>query len=213
MKNLSVLFLMMLVIFTSFGQEAKFITIKKWKNGKVVSAKSFPIVKKYEVTKVKYVPVVKVVKKVVEVPVKVIVRDTVKIADNRKVDSLSTILSGYQLINTKIDVIKLKDDLGTVTIKDEVSGNQILNRNFTYIINPKTVKEFVDNTPPPTRAFYMGPTASTNFIDEFNTLGVGFALRGKKDNSIIQLNVGHTMRTRVAVPSVYLGVGLLLRVK
>lgn len=213
MKNLSVLFLMMFVTLTSFGQEAKFITVKKWKNGKVVSVKSFPIVKKYEVTKIKYVPVVKLVNKVVEVPVKVVVRDTVKIADNRKVDSLSTILSGYQLINTKIDVIKLKDGLGTVTIKDEVSGNQLVKRDFTYDIKPKTVKEFIDKTPPPTMGFYMGPTASTNFIDEFNTLGVAFALKTKNDNSIIQLNVGHTMRTRVAVPSVYLGVGYLLRVR
>jgi len=204
---------MMLVTLTSFGQEAKFITVKRWKNGKVVSVKSFPIVKKYEVTKVEYVRVVKTVSKIVEVPVKVILRDTVKIVDNKKIDSLTSVLSNYQLVNTKIDVIKLKDGLGTVTIKDEVSGNQLVNRNFTYDIKPKTVKEFVDNTPPPTMAFYMGPTASTNFIDEFNTLGVGFALKNKKDNSIIQLNVGHTMRTRVAVPSIYLGVGLLLRVK
>ena len=213
MKKLIVLFLMMSVIFTSFGQEANFITVKRWKNGKVVSVKSFPIVKKYEVTKIKYVPVVKTVSKIVEVPVKVVVRDTIKVVDNKKIDSLTSVLSNYQLINTKIDEIKLKDNLGTVTIKDEVSGGQILNRKFTYVINPRTVKEFVDNTPPPTRAFYMGPTASTNFIDEFNTLGVAFALRDKKDNSIIQLNVGHTMRTRVAVPSVYLGLGLLLRVK
>ena len=212
MKKLIVLFLMMLVTLTSFGQEIKYKTIKQWKGGKVVSSKTI-ITKKYEVTKVKYVPVVKTVSKIVEVPVKVIVRDTIKIADNRKIDSLTSVLVGYQLINTKVDVIKLKDGLGTVTIKDEVSGNQLVNRSFTYDIKPKTVKEFIDKTPPPTMQFYMGPTASTNFIDEFNTLGVGFALRTKNDNSLIQLNVGHTMRTRVAVPSVYLGVGLLLRVR
>jgi hypothetical protein len=213
MKNLSVLFLMMLATFTSFGQEIKYKTIKQWKGGKVVSSKTI-ITKRYEVVKIKYVPVKQKSKPIiVEVPVKVVVRDTVKIADNRKIDSLSTILSGYQLINTKIDVIKLKDGLGTVTIKDEVSGNQLVKRDFSYDIKPKTVKEFIDKTPPPTNGFYMGPTASTNFIDEFNTLGVAFALKTKNDNSIIQLNVGHTMRTRVAVPSVYLGIGYLLRVR
>jgi hypothetical protein len=203
----------MLATFTSFGQEIKYKTIKQWKGGKVVSSKTI-ITKRYEVVKIKYVPVKQKSKPIiVEVPVKVVVRDTVKIADNRKIDSLSTILSGYQLINTKIDVIKLKDGLGTVTIKDEVSGNQLVKRDFSYDIKPKTVKEFIDKTPPPTNGFYMGPTASTNFIDEFNTLGVAFALKTKNDNSIIQLNVGHTMRTRVAVPSVYLGIGYLLRVR
>ena len=71
MKNLITLCLVILT-FVSYSQTPKFITVKRWKNGVLVSTKSYPLVNKIEVTKVKYVPVkTKSKPKVVEVKVPV----------------------------------------------------------------------------------------------------------------------------------------------
>lgn len=214
MKNLLTLCLVVLT-FVSYSQTPKFITVKRWKNGVLIATKTYPLVTKYEVTKVKYVPVkTKSKPKVIEIKVPVEVEKLV--VDNRKVDSLNAVINNmsndYAKVSTQKGTYTLEKNQGVVTVEEKVSNNQIIDRTFSANVKPQVKEKIVEVYRPKETQWYMGPTFTSNLISPFQSLGLAVQRKGKEDN-IIQLSVGGTIRNGYMEPRAIFGLGWLLKLK
>jgi hypothetical protein len=218
MKNLITLCLM-LVTFITLSQTPKFITVKQWKNGVLVSTKSYPLVNKIEVTQVKYVPVRKKSKpKVVEVKVPVQVEKLV--VDNRKVDSLNTIINNMSNDFAKVTIQKgtytLEKNQGTVVVEEKVSNNQIIGRTFSADVKPQVKEKIVEIYRPKTVQWFMGPSITTRVSDPLSqplqSINLSLLRKGLGDN-MLQLSIGGTIREGYMEPKPIIGFGYLLKIK
>jgi hypothetical protein len=214
MKNLLTLCLMILT-FVSYSQTPKYITVKQWKNGVLVSTKSYPLVNKVEVTKVKYVPVkskpkVKVVKLVDTLQVEKLV------VDNRKVDSLNAVINGmsneFAKVNTQKGTYTLEKNQGTVVVEEKVSNNQIIGRTFSADVKPQVKERTVEVYRPKTVQWYMGPHITTNFTQPVQSFGISVVRKNLNDN-LIQLQIGGNVHEGAMRPYPYVGIGGLLKIK
>ena len=214
MKNLLTLCLMVLT-FVSYSQTPKFITVKQWKNGVLVSTKSYPLVNKVEVTKVKYVPVkskpkVKVVKLVDTLQVEKLV------VDNRKVDSLNSIINDFAKVTIQKGTYTLEKNQGTVVVEEKVSNNQIIGRTFSADIKPQVKERIVEVYRPKTVQWFMGPSVTTRVSDPLSqplqSINISLLRKGLGDN-MIQLSFGGTIREGYMEPKPIIGFGYLLKIK
>lgn len=214
MKNLLTLCLMILT-FVSYSQTPKYITVKQWKNGVLVSTKSYPLVNKVEVTQVKYVPVkTKSKPKVVQVKVPVEVEKLV--VDNRKVDSLNAIINNmnneFSKVTTQKGTYTLDKNQGTVVVEEKVSANQIVSRNFSSDIKPQVKEKIVEVYRPKEVQWYMGPNITTNFTQPFQSFGISVVRKNLNDN-LIQFQIGGNVHEGGMRPYPYVGIGGLLKIK
>ena len=214
MKNLLTLCLMVLT-FVSYSQSPKYIIVKRWRNGQLIATKTYPIVRKYEVTKVKYVPVkTKSKPKVVEVKVPVLVEKIV--FDNRKIDSLNMVVANLNIEFSKISSHKgsyvLNNNQGVIVVEEKVSNNQIIDRSFSADIKPQYKDKIVEVERPIATEWFMGPTVTTNLVTPFQSFGLAVQRKGKSEN-ILQLSVGGTIRDRFMEPRAIFGLGYLLKLK
>ena len=218
MKNLITLCLM-LISLTVLSQTPKYIIVKQWKNGKIVSTKSYPLVNKVEVTQVKYVPVKQKVKpKVVEVKVPVQVEKLV--VDNRKVDSLNAIINNMSNEYAKVTVQKgtytLEKNQGTVVVEEKVSNNQIIGRTFSADVKPQVKEKIVEIYRPKTVQWFMGPSITTRVSDPLSqplqSINLSLLRKGLGDN-MLQLSIGGTIREGYMEPKPIIGFGYLLKIK
>jgi hypothetical protein len=218
MKNLITLCLM-LISFTVLSQTPKYIIVKQWKNGKIVSTKSYPLVNKVEVTQVKYVPVkskqkVKVVKLVDTLQVEKLV------VDNRKVDSLNAIINNMSNEYAKVTVQKgtytLEKNQGTVVVEEKVSNNQIIGRTFSADVKPQVKEKIVEIYRPKTVQWFMGPSITTRVSDPLSqplqSINLSLLRKGLGDN-MLQLSIGGTIREGYMEPKPIIGFGYLLKIK
>jgi hypothetical protein len=218
MKNLITLCLM-LISFTVLSQTPKYIIVKQWKNGKIVSTKSYPLVNKVEVTQVKYVPVkskqkVKVVKLVDTLQVEKLV------VDNRKVDSLNAIINNMSNEYAKVTVQKgtytLEKNQGTVVVEEKVSNNQIIGRTFSADVKPQVKEKIVEVYRPKTVQWFMGPSVTTRVSDPLSqplqSINISLLRKGLGDN-MLQLSIGGTIREGYMEPKPIIGFGYLLKIK
>ena len=218
MKNLLTLCLM-LVTFTTLSQTPKFITVKRWKDGVLVSTKTYPLVTKVEVTQVKYVPVKRNPKpKVVEVKVPVEVEKLV--VDNRKVDSLNAIINNMSNEYAKVTVQKgtytLEKNQGTVVVEEKVSNNQIIGRTFSADVKPQVKEKIVEVYRPKTVQWFLGPSITTRVSDPLSqplqSINLSLLRKGLGDN-MLQLSIGGTIREGHMEPKPIIGLGYLLKLK
>jgi hypothetical protein len=218
MKNLITLCLM-LISFTALSQTPKYIIVKQWKNGKIVSTKSYPLVNKVEVTQVKYVPVKQKAKpKVVEVKVPVQVEKVV--VDNRKVDSLNAIINNMSNEYAKVTVQKgtytLEKNQGTVVVEEKVSNNQIIGRTFSADVKPQVKEKIVEVYRPKTVQWFLGPSVTTRVSDPLSqplqSINLSLLRKGLGDN-MLQLSIGGTIREGYMEPKPIIGFGYLLKLK
>ena len=218
MKNLLTLCLVVLT-FVSYSQTPKFITIKRWKNGVLVSTKSYPLVTKVEVTQVKYVPVKQKVKpKVVEVKVPVEVEKLV--VDNRKVDSLNAVINGmsneFAKVNTQKGTYTLEKNQGTVVVEEKVSNNQVIGRTFSADVKPQVKERIVEVYRPKTVQWFMGPSITTRISDPLSqplqSINLSLLRKGLGDN-MLQFSFGGTIREGHMEPKPIIGFGYLLKIK
>ena len=214
MKNLLTLCLMVLT-FVSYSQTPKFITVKQWKNGVLVSTKSYPLVNKVEVTKVKYVPVkskpkVKVVKLVDTLQVEKLV------VDNRKVDSLNSIINDFAKVTTQKGTYTLEKNQGTVVVEEKVSNNQIIGRTFSADVKPQVKERIVEVYRPKTVQWFLGPSITTRVSDPLSqplqSINLSLLRKGLGDN-MFQLSIGGTIREGHMEPKPIVGFGYLLKIK
>lgn len=218
MKNLITLCLMLLS-FTVLSQTPKYIIVKQWKNGKIVSTKSYPLVNKVEVTQVKYVPVkskqkVKVVKLVDTLQVEKLV------VDNRKLDSLNSIINNmsndFAKVTTQKGTYTLEKNQGTVVVEEKVSNNQIIGRTFSADVKPQVKEKIVEIYRPKTVQWFMGPSITTRVSDPLSqplqSINLSLLRKGLGDN-MLQLSIGGTIREGYMEPKPIIGFGYLLKIK
>jgi hypothetical protein len=209
----------MLISFTVLSQTPKYIIVKQWKNGKIVSTKSYPLVNKVEVTQVKYVPVkskqkMKVVKLVDTLQVEKLV------VDNRKVDSLNAIINNMSNEYAKVTVQKgtytLEKNQGTVVVEEKVSNNQIIGRTFSADVKPQVKEKIVEIYRPKTVQWFMGPSITTRVSDPLSqplqSINLSLLRKGLGDN-MLQLSIGGTIREGYMEPKPIIGFGYLLKIK
>jgi hypothetical protein len=209
----------MLLSFTVLSQTPKYIIVKQWKNGKIVSTKSYPLVNKVEVTQVKYVPVkskqkVKVVKLVDTLQVEKLV------VDNRKLDSLNSIINNmsndFAKVTTQKGTYTLEKNQGTVVVEEKVSNNQIIGRTFSADVKPQVKEKIVEIYRPKTVQWFMGPSITTRVSDPLSqplqSINLSLLRKGLGDN-MLQLSIGGTIREGYMEPKPIIGFGYLLKIK
>ena len=209
----------MVLTFVSYSQTPKFITVKRWKNGVLVSTKSYPLVNKVEVTKVKYVPVkskqkVKVVKLVDTLQVEKLV------VDNRKVDSLNSIINNmsneFSKVTTQKGTYTLDKNQGVVIVEEKVSNNQIIGRTFSADVKPQVKEKIVEVYRPKEVQWFMGPSITTRVSDPLSqplqSINLSLLRKGLGDN-MLQLSIGGTIREGHMEPKPIVGFGYLLKIK
>jgi hypothetical protein len=213
MKNLLTLCLVILT-FVSYSQTPKFITVKRWRGPVLISTKTYPY--KVEVVKVKYIRVkTKSKTKVVEVkvPVQVIVHDTIKVTDNRKLDSIS---AEYAKVSLQKGTYTLEKNQGVVTVEEKVSNNQIIGRTFSADIKPQVKEKIVEIYRPKTVQWFVGPSITTRVSDPLSqplqSINVSLLRKGLGDN-MIQLSFGGTIREGYMEPKPIVGFGYLIKIK
>jgi hypothetical protein len=209
----------MLITLTTLSQTPKFITVKQWKDGVLISSKTYPLVNKVEVTKVKYVPVkskqkVKVVKLVDTLQVEKLV------VDNRKVDSLNAVINGmsneFAKVNTQKGTYTLEKNQGTVVVEEKVSNNQIIGRTFSADVKPQVKEKIVEVYRPKTVQWFMGPSVTTRVSDPLSqplqSINISLLRKGLGDN-MFQFSFGGTIREGYMEPKPIIGFGYLLKIK
>lgn len=217
MRNL-LLLLTTLITFTLYSQNQKVYVFKAYKNGKVIGQKVVLVKVKGPtlpvVVKTKTKTLVKTVTKTVEVPV--IKVETKTVEDTKKIDSLNALIGKYETVNKKTDVIKLKDNLGTVTVNDEIVGNQFVNRTFSADIKPVTKERIVEVYRPKTVQWFLGPSVTTRVSNPLNqplqSINLSLLRKGLDDN-MFQFSVGGTIREGYMEPKPILGIGYLIKIK
>ena len=205
----------MLISLTTLSQTPKFITVKQWKDGVLISSKSYPLVNKVEVTKVKYVsvkskPKVKVVKLVDTLQVEKLV------VDNRKVDSLNSIINDFAKVTTQKGTYTLEKNQGTVVVEEKVSNTQIIGRTFSADVKPQVKERIVEVYRPKTVQWFLGPTITTRVSDPLSqplqSINLSLLRKGLGDN-MFQLSIGGTIREGHMEPKPIVGIGYLLKIK
>ena len=209
MKNLLTLCLVILT-FVSYSQTPKFITVKRWRGPVLISTKTYPY--KVEVVKVKYIRVkTKSKTKVVEVkvPVQVIVHDTIKVTDNRKLDSIS---AEYAKVSLQKGTYTLEKNQGVVTVEEKVSNNQIIGRTFSADVKPQVKERTVEVFRPKTVQWYIGPNFTSNVKQPFLSFGASVLRKSLSDN-LLQISIGTTVHEGIASPTPYFGFGGYFKIK
>ncbi len=209
----------MLITLTTLSQTPKFITVKQWKDGALISSKTYPLVNKVEVTKVKYVKV-KSKPKVKVVEVKVPVQVDKLVVDNRKVDSLNAVINGmsneFAKVNTQKGTYTLEKNQGTVVVEEKVSNNQIIGRTFSADVKPQVKEKIVEVYRPKTVQWFMGPSVTTRVSDPLSqplqSINISLLRKGLGDN-MFQLSIGGTIREGYMEPKPIVGFGYLLKIK
>ena len=209
----------MLISLTTLSQTPKFITVKQWKNGVMISSKSYPLVNKVEVTKVKYVPV-KSKPKVKVVEVKVPVQVEKLVVDNRKLDSLNSIINNmsndFAKVTTQKGTYTLEKNQGTVVVEEKVSNNQIIGRTFSADVKPQVKEKIVEIYRPKTVQWFVGPSITTRVSDPLSqplqSINVSLLRKGLGDN-MLQLSFGGTIREGYMEPKPIIGFGYLIKIK
>jgi len=218
MKNLITLCLMLITL-TTLSQTPKFITVKQWKDGVLISSKTYPLVNKVEVTKVKYVKV-KSKPKVKVVEVKVPVQVDKLVVDNRKLDSLNSVINNmsndFAKVTTQKGTYTLEKNQGTVVVEEKVSNNQIIGRTFSADVKPQVKERIVEVYRPKTVQWFMGPSITTRVSDPLSqplqSINLSLLRKGLGDN-MLQLSIGGTIREGYMEPKPIVGVGYLIKIK
>lgn len=99
------------------------------------------------------------------------------------------ILKEYYAKNVFDDTLKLKDNLGTIILKDTISKNKILGRDFKANVKSMTITDTLILKEQPRRQLYFGINSSFNKQDIVSSVGAGFMYKDKKDK-VFTLGIG-----------------------
>jgi hypothetical protein len=150
----------------------------------------------------------------VEKPVPYAVHDTVSI--EKPIDTVAILNALGQKIMKK-DILKLPNNIGTVTIFDTISNSKIVGRSFKSDVKQKVVRDTIFTPLPRVSEFYFGVDAKFDKPNVINLMGVSFLLKDKDNKHLYKLGVGVTNRvddqgTNGALTP-YIGGGVYWRVR
>ena len=138
------------------------------------------------------------------------VTDTIEVPIPRIVDTTAILKDYFAKIYYK-DVIKLKDSLGTVIIKDTLTQNRILYRTLEAQINQRTITKTVTVQTPPTNQVYAGFNVGFDKTSILTVTG-GLVLKTKADK-MYQAGVGLTGVATTLTPYIYGGMYWKIKLK
>jgi hypothetical protein len=193
----------------AYGQTAKVLRVKSYKDGKIIGTKTYNIIQPINVTQTKVVPKVKIVKskpkivkqieyKLVEIPTKATALDT------------TAILQQYYPKNVHTETLTLENGVGNVQITDTISHNRLVSRNWVANVKPQVKEKIVEIYRPKTVQWYMGPHMTTNFSQPFQSFGISVVRKSLNDN-LIQFQIGGNVHENSMRPNPYIGIGGLLK--
>jgi hypothetical protein len=193
----------------AYGQTAKVLRVKSYKDGKIIGTKTYNIIQPINVTQTKVVPKVKIVKskpkivkqieyKLVEIPTKATALDT------------TAILQQYYPKNVHTETLTLENGVGNVQITDTISHNRLVSRNWVANVKPQVKEKIVEIYRPKTIQWYMGPHMTTNFSQPFQSFGISVVRKSLNDN-LIQFQIGGNVHEGTMRPNPYIGIGGLLK--
>jgi hypothetical protein len=203
--------LLMLSGVLAYGQTAKVLRVKSYKDGKVIGTKTYNIIQPINVTQTKLIPKIKIVKskpkivkvseyKLVNVPTAPTALDTI------------AILQQYYPKNVHKETLTLEDGVGTIQITDTISHNRLVSRKWLADVKPKVKERIVEIYRPKTVQWYIGPNFTSNVKQPFLSFGASVLRKGLSDN-IFQISVGTTVHEGVASPTPYFGFGGYFKIK
>jgi hypothetical protein len=193
----------------AYGQTAKVLRVKSYKDGKIIGTKTYNIIQPINVTQTKVVPKVKIVKskpkivkqieyKLVEIPTKATALDT------------TAILQQYYPKNVHTETLTLENGVGNVQITDTISHNRLVSRNWVANVKPQVKEKIVEIYRPKTVQWYMGPHMTTNFSQPFQSFGISVIRKSLNDN-LIQFQIGGNVHEGTMRANPYIGIGGLLK--
>jgi hypothetical protein len=127
----------------------------------------------------------------VEVPVPYAVHDTVPV--DKPIDT-TALLNAIGMKMFKKDVLKLPNNIGTVTLFDTISNSRIVGRSFKSDVKQKIVRDTMYTPIPRQNEMYLGIDAKFDKPNVINIVGVSVLFKNKDDRHMYRLGVGVTNR-------------------
>jgi hypothetical protein len=127
----------------------------------------------------------------VEVQVPYAVHDTVPV--DKPIDT-TALLNAIGMKMFKKDVLKLPNNIGTVTLFDTISNSRIVGRSFKSDVKQKIVRDTIYTPIPRQNEMYLGIDAKFDKPNVINIVGVSVLFKNKDDRHMYRLGVGVTNR-------------------
>lgn len=127
----------------------------------------------------------------VEVPVPYAVHDTVSV--DKPIDT-TALLNSIGMKMFKKDVLKLPNNIGTVTLFDTISNSRIIGRSFKSDVKQKIVRDTMYTPIPRQNEFYVGLDVKFDKPNVINIVGLSVLFKNKDDRHMYRLGVGVTNR-------------------
>jgi len=126
-----------------------------------------------------------------EVKVPYAVHDTVPV--DKPIDT-TALLNAIGMKIFKKDILKLPNNIGTVTLFDTISNSRIVGRSFKSDVKQKIVRDTMYTPIPRQNEMYFGVDAKFDKPNVINIIGVGVLFKNKDDRHMYKLGIGVTNR-------------------
>ena len=126
-----------------------------------------------------------------EVKVPYAVHDTVTV--DKPIDTTALLNAIGQKIFKK-DILKLPNNIGTVTLFDTISNSRIVGRSFKSDVKQKIVRDTMYTPIPRKTEVYLGVDAKFDKPNVINIIGLSMLFKNKDDNHMYKLGIGVTNR-------------------
>lgn len=123
----------------------------------------------------------------IEKPVPYEVHDTIPIKS--PIDT-NAILNSIGMKMFKKDVLKLPNNVGTITLLDTISNSRIIGRSFKSDIKQIRVRDTIFTPLPRKNELYFGVDAKFDKPNVINLIGVGMILKDKDNRHLYKLGIG-----------------------
>jgi hypothetical protein len=203
--------LLMLSGVLAYGQTAKVLRVKSYKDGKVIGTKTYNIIQPINVTQTKLIPKIKIVKSKPKI-VKVSEYKLVNVPTSPTALDTIAILQQYYPKNVHKETLTLEDGVGNIQITDTISHNRLVSRKWVADVKPQVKERVVEIYRPKEVQWYIGPHITTNFTQPIQSFGLSIVRKNLNDN-LIQLQVGGNVHEGTMRPNAYFGIGGLLKLK
>jgi hypothetical protein len=127
----------------------------------------------------------------VEIPVEVqipyAVHDTFTVSN--PIDT-NSILNSIGMKMFKKDILKLPNNVGTVTVFDTISNGRVLGRSFKSDIKQKVVRDTTFLGDARKNLYYFGIDAKLDKPNVINLIGLGFIIKDKDAKHLYKIGIG-----------------------
>jgi hypothetical protein len=125
---------------------------------------------------------------IVEVEIPIEIEVPIEVMVTQSVDTME-ILKMFYVKNVKKDVLTLPNNVGTLTLIDTISQNNIVSRSFNSNIKKQIVRDTLRLPEEKKNKLYFGVNTQIDNPNLVNGLGMGFLYQTKQDK-IFKIGVG-----------------------